>query len=168
MSVLDDLRHGTAQLKFDRKEQRLNLEASRAVANLVLNVLAQEYLRRITMTQGIQKILANYESFYHEAVRRGGTALGEGNLVDENPDWVKFARVMMPIMHMPAEMMAGEVRKRGEVSKVLDIAAGHGIFGIAVAKQNPSAHIYAADWKNVLEVATQNAQAMGVADRHHG
>jgi SAM-dependent methyltransferase len=102
-----------------------------------------------------------------EAVRRGGTALGEGNLVNENPDWVKFARVMMPIMHMPAEMMAGEVRKGGEVSKVLDIAAGHGIFGIAVAKQNPSAQIYAADWKNVLEVATHNAQAMGVSDRYH-
>ena len=102
-----------------------------------------------------------------EAVRRGGTALGEGNLVTENPDWVKFARAMMPLMHMPSEMMAGELRKGGEVSKVLDIAAGHGIFGIAVGKQNPAAHIYAADWKNVLEVATANAQAMGVADRYH-
>ena len=49
----------------------------------------------------------------------------------------------------------------------LDIAAGHGIFGISVAKQNPAAHIYAADWKNVLEVASKNAQAMGVADRYH-
>ena len=26
-----------------------------------------------------------------EAVRRGGTALGEGTLEPENPDWVKFA-----------------------------------------------------------------------------
>jgi 2-polyprenyl-3-methyl-5-hydroxy-6-metoxy-1,4-benzoquinol methylase len=102
-----------------------------------------------------------------EAVRRGGTALGEGTLVTENPDWVKFAQAMMPLMHIPAEMMAGEIRMGGEVNKVLDIAAGHGIFGIAVAKQNPAAHIYAADWKNVLEVATSNAQAMGVADRYH-
>ena len=58
-------------------------------------------------------------------------------------------------------------RKGGEAHKVLDIAAGHGIFGISVAKQNPAAHIYAADWKNVLEVATKNAQTMGVADRYH-
>ena len=36
-----------------------------------------------------------------------------------------------------------------------------------MAKQNPAAHIYAADWKNVLEVATKNAQTMGVADRYH-
>lgn len=102
-----------------------------------------------------------------EAVRRGGTALGEGTLERENPDWVKFARAMMPLMHMPAEIMAAELRKGGEAHKVLDIAAGHGIFGIAVAKQNPAAHIYAADWKNVLAVANENAQSMGVADRHH-
>jgi SAM-dependent methyltransferase len=102
-----------------------------------------------------------------EAVRRGGTALGEGTLEPENPDWVKFAQAMMPLMHMPAEIMAAELRKGGESHKVLDIAAGHGIFGIAVAKQNSAAHIYAADWKNVLEVAKKNAQAMGVADRYH-
>ena len=102
-----------------------------------------------------------------EAVRRGGTALGEGTLTPENPDWVKFAQAMMPLMHRPAEMMATELRKGGEAHKVLDIAASHGIFGIAVAKENPGAHIYAADWKNVLEVASTNARAMGVGDRYH-
>jgi hypothetical protein len=102
-----------------------------------------------------------------EAVRRGGSALGEGNMVPENPDWVKFARAMMPIMVMPAQIMAAELCKGGEAHKVLDIAAGHGIYGITVAKQNPSAEIYACDWKNVLAVAEENARAMGVGDRHH-
>jgi hypothetical protein len=74
-----------------------------------------------------------------EAVRRGNTALGEGTLERENPDWVKFARAMMPRMHMPAEIMAAELRKGGEAHKVLGIAAGHGIFGTSVAKQNPTA-----------------------------
>ncbi|HEV2388255.1 MAG TPA: class I SAM-dependent methyltransferase [Candidatus Acidoferrales bacterium] len=102
-----------------------------------------------------------------EAVRRGGCALGQGTLEPENPDWVKFAQAMMPLMSMPAGIMAAELRKGGEARQVLDIAAGHGIFGIAVAKQNPAAHIHAADWKNVLEVARTNAQAMGVANRYH-
>src|SRR5579864_5972787 len=103
-----------------------------------------------------------------EAVRRGGTALGVGVMLEpENPDWVKFANGMMPMMHRPSEVIAAELRKGGEAHKVLDIAAGHGIFGISVAKQNPAAHIYASDWKNVLEVASKNAQAMGVADRYH-
>jgi ubiquinone/menaquinone biosynthesis C-methylase UbiE len=102
-----------------------------------------------------------------DAVRQGGSALGEGNLVPENPDWVKFARAMMPMMAMPAQIMAAELRKGGEAHKVLDIAAGHGIYGITVAKQNPAAAIYACDWKNVLAVAEENARAMGVGDRHH-
>ncbi|HEY6414009.1 MAG TPA: class I SAM-dependent methyltransferase [Edaphobacter sp.] len=102
-----------------------------------------------------------------EAVRTGGTALDEGNLVPENPDWVKFANAMMPLMYMPSEIVATELRKGGEAHKVLDIAASHGIYGISVARQNPSAHIYGCDWKNVLEVAEQNAQAMGLADRYH-
>ena len=102
-----------------------------------------------------------------EAVRRGGTALGEGMLDPENPDWVKYARGMMPMAHRPAEIIAAELRKNSEVHKVLDIAAGHGMFGISVAKQNPVAHIYASDWKNVLEVAQKNAVAMGIGDRYH-
>jgi 2-polyprenyl-3-methyl-5-hydroxy-6-metoxy-1,4-benzoquinol methylase len=102
-----------------------------------------------------------------EAVRRGGTELSAGMLEPENPDWVKFAHGMMPLMHRPSEIMAAELRKGGEAHKVLDIAACHGIFGISVAKQNPSAHIYASDWKNVLEVAQKNARRMGVGDRHH-
>jgi 2-polyprenyl-3-methyl-5-hydroxy-6-metoxy-1,4-benzoquinol methylase len=101
------------------------------------------------------------------AVRCGGSALGQGTLQPENPDWVKFARAMMPLVHRPAEIMAVELRKSGEVHKVLDVAASHGIFGISVAKHNPAAQIYAADWKNVLEVASRNAQVMGVADRYH-
>jgi ubiquinone/menaquinone biosynthesis C-methylase UbiE len=102
-----------------------------------------------------------------DAIRKGGSALGEGNMLPDNPDWVKFAEGMMPLMVMPAQIMATELRKGGEVRKVLDIAAGHGIYGIFVAKQNPTAQIYACDWKNVLAVAEKNAQRMGVGDRHH-
>jgi 2-polyprenyl-3-methyl-5-hydroxy-6-metoxy-1,4-benzoquinol methylase len=102
-----------------------------------------------------------------EAVRRGGTAMGDSPVVAENPEWVTFARAMMPLMRMPAQMMAAELRNGGEAQKVLDIAAGHGIYGITVAKENPDAQVYAADWKGVLEVARANAEAMGVSDRYH-
>ena len=103
-----------------------------------------------------------------EAVRHGGTAReDEGSTVAENPEWVIFARAMMPLMRMPGQLMAMQLRKDGEAHKVLDIAAGHGMYGISVAKENPGAQVYAADWKNVLEVAKGNAQAMGVGDRYH-
>jgi SAM-dependent methyltransferase len=102
-----------------------------------------------------------------DAVRRGGTAMGNGTLEAENPDWVKFAEAMMPLMFMPAKLTAAELRKGGESHKVLDVAASHGIYGIAVAQLNPNAQIYAADWKNVLEVGAKNAENMGLANRYH-
>jgi predicted nicotinamide N-methyase len=110
------------------------------------------------------------EGFKHlaEAVRRGGTALeNDGTVGPDNPVWVNFARGMAGLMSMPAQMMAKLVDPNPDRKlKILDIAAGHGLFGIAFATNNPQAEITALDWKAVLEVAKENAQKAGVADRY--
>lgn len=103
------------------------------------------------------------------AVRQGGsTVSGEASLDPESPMWVKFAQNMMPMMIPAAQIMAGNLGfATDRPLKVLDIAAGHGIFGIFVAQKYPEAEIYAVDWANVLAAATTNAEKFGVADRHH-
>ena len=101
-----------------------------------------------------------------EAVRQGGCAVNDP-FEPNDPVWVIFARHMMSMMRMPSENLAAALTKEAPARKVLDIAAGHGLFGIAVARHNPDAQIYALDWPKVLEVATENAQQAGVADRHH-
>ncbi len=102
-----------------------------------------------------------------DCVRKGGTVQpGEGSVEPDNPFWVLFARAMAPMMAIPAKAMAEQVAGRGRI-RVLDIAAGHGVFGIAVAQQNPQADITAVDWKAVLEVANENAVKAGVVDRWH-
>ena len=103
-----------------------------------------------------------------DAVRKGGTVMeDEGTVSKENPLWVNFARGMAPLMAMPAQLMAKlvEPQPAGKL-KILDIAAGHGLFGIAFATNNPDAEITAVDWQPVLEVAKENAQRFGVADRY--
>jgi ubiquinone/menaquinone biosynthesis C-methylase UbiE len=50
--------------------------------------------------------------------------------------------------------------------KVLDVAAGHGLFGIAIAQLNPRARIVALDFPSVLAVASENAVRCGVSDRY--
>lgn len=102
------------------------------------------------------------------AVRKGGTtAEDDGTIEPDNPIWVDFARGMAGLMTLPAELLAKVVSAdRGEPWKVLDIAAGHGMFGVTIAKHNPNARIVAVDWANVLHVATENATRFGVADRH--
>jgi SAM-dependent methyltransferase len=101
-------------------------------------------------------------------VRHGGTLQPEGaTLAPEHPAWVTFARAMIPMMALPAQSIA---RLVGDAAtgpiKVLDIAAGHGIFGIQIAKLNPAAEVFAQDWPNVLQVAQENARAAGLADRY--
>ncbi len=51
--------------------------------------------------------------------------------------------------------------------KMLDIAAGHGLFGIAFAQQYLNIEVTALDWAAVLEVAQENARRAGVGDRYH-
>lgn len=100
------------------------------------------------------------------AVRKGGTVMdGEGTVSHDNRIWVKFARAMAPMTTIPARFIAEQLPASGAL-KVLDIAAGHGMYGIAVAQRNPGAEIFALDWEAVLEVAKEHAAAAGVADRY--
>lgn len=102
------------------------------------------------------------------AVRRGGTAMpAEGTVETEHPVWVDFARAMQPLMTMPARQIV-EVFScpRDRPVRILDIAAGHGAFGIAFAERYANVEITALDWPQVLEVARENARAAGVEDRY--
>jgi len=101
-----------------------------------------------------------------EAVRSGGLPPTATNTVaDDNPIWIEFARSMWPMIMPPAQVIAELVAGTGDV-KVLDIAAGHGFFGITIAQRNPRAEIVAVDWPSVLAVATEHARGAGVQDRH--
>src|SRR5262249_60534526 len=98
------------------------------------------------------------------AVRGGGTRLGaEGTLAPEHPVWVEFARAMVPGGAFMGPLLARllDVQASGHM-KVLDVAAGHGLYGIAVASQNPAPEVVALDWPNVLAVACEHAEASGV------
>ena len=102
-----------------------------------------------------------------ETVRKGGTSNAQGDNTKPNDDlWVNFARSMAPLTTVSAGFIADLAgAKEGKACKVLDIAAGHGMFGITIAKQNRNAQITAVDWAPVLAVAKENAATVGVADR---
>jgi 2-polyprenyl-3-methyl-5-hydroxy-6-metoxy-1,4-benzoquinol methylase len=121
---------------------------------------AIEFLLSPMLTDHFKDLAAN--------VRKGGTVMTEeGTLAPEHPVWVRFARAMAPMMGLPAQLLAGLVAgASSQKMKVLDVAAGHGLFGINFAQQNPNAEIVAVDWPNVLEVARENAEAAGVSGRY--
>ena len=112
-------------------------------------------------------LLAGFEDLAG-AVRQGGTVIPQGGTVStENPVWVKFARAMAPMAAPAAGQLPPLVGAPTEGKfKVLDIAAGHGLYGLAFARHNPEAEVVALDWPGVLEVAKENARAAGVSERY--
>ena len=100
---------------------------------------AIEFLLSPMLTDGFKDLAA--------AVRKGGAVVSEeGVVAPEHPIWVKFARAMAPMTAMPSQSMAKLVDDKADRNlKILDIAAGHGLYGIAFAKNNPQAEIVALD-----------------------
>jgi cyclopropane fatty-acyl-phospholipid synthase-like methyltransferase len=100
-------------------------------------------------------------------VRNGGSP-GLANIAPENPLWVTFAEAMASFVAPQATLVAQYVASWPvKPRRVLDVAAGHGLFGIALAQTVPDASVTAVDWPTVLEVARTNAERAGLRDRYH-
>jgi ubiquinone/menaquinone biosynthesis C-methylase UbiE len=102
-----------------------------------------------------------------KAVANGGTAEPQqGSITPEHPMWLTFASAMGGLMFPAAgglaELMPLDSRRP---TKVLDIAASHGVWGFAFARKNPKTRLVALDWSPVLKYTRVNAQTAGIADR---
>lgn len=113
-------------------------------------------------------LMAGYQDLA-AVVRKGGTVMGEhGTVAPDHPIWVDFARAMAPLMALPAQLIVNLINPDPtRPLRILDLAAGHGLFGITFARHHPQAQIVAVDWPNVLALAEENAQKAGVRDRYH-
>jgi ubiquinone/menaquinone biosynthesis C-methylase UbiE len=100
-------------------------------------------------------------------VRTGRVHTSEhGTTAPDHPVWMEFARAMGPMMVPAAQGVAALVPlDPARDTRVLDVAASHGAYGIAFAQRNPRAQIVALDWAAVLAVAEENAAAAGLAER---
>lgn len=100
-----------------------------------------------------------------EAVRDGTIPPAE-SVDGEHEVWTLFAHAMASLIALPAKLTAelADLDPNAE-TKVLDIAARHGEFGMAVARRFPTARIVAQDWPAVLAVARERALRAGLADR---
>lgn len=86
----------------------------------------------------------------------------------DHPVWVRFARAMAPFSIHVAKRVAAWVAALPQLPcTVLDVAAGHGLFGIEVARAISGAAVTAIDWAPVLSVARENVAAAQLNDRVH-
>lgn len=98
-------------------------------------------------------------------VRNGGSP-GLAHLAPDHPVWLRFAKAMSSAARLAAKRAAVYLaHPAGPPAKVLDVAAGHGFYGIELAKAFPEAVVTAVDWPSVLELASANAREAGIAER---
>jgi len=149
---------------FLKKEDK-RYSATNDVATF-LNRKSPSYMGSAAFFLGSPMLLENFRDIAG-CVRKGGTVNAGGSLRPEHPMWVEFARSMAPIAAMDAELVAKLLNADTMRNcKVLDIAAGHGMYGIALGRHNPNAEIVALDWQNVLVVARENAEKAGISSRY--
>jgi SAM-dependent methyltransferase len=100
-----------------------------------------------------------------QSVRDGYSSLGTS--MTEPAMWCIFARAMLPVAAQVAAAVAGmlDVSSSGDL-RVLDIAASHGEYGLAVARVNPRARVVALDGPEVLAIARQRADEAGLGERY--
>jgi 2-polyprenyl-3-methyl-5-hydroxy-6-metoxy-1,4-benzoquinol methylase len=79
----------------------------------------------------------------------------------------EFVKSLFSINFAPATTLAAELKGKREVSDILDLAAGSGVWGIVLAEEFPQARVTAVDFPAVLEVTKETAEKRGVADRFH-
>ena len=100
-------------------------------------------------------------------VRRGGSD-GLAHLAPSHSIWVRFAEAMIPVASVTAKRAAAYLASLdNRPDKVLDVAAGHGLYGIELARRLPEANVTALDWPEVLTLARRNAEDAGVGNRFH-
>jgi 3-hydroxy-5-methyl-1-naphthoate 3-O-methyltransferase len=81
----------------------------------------------------------------------------------------QFVEDLLPMNFPAAKTLAEHLAQAGgdtnRPMKVIDLAAGSGVWGIAIAQRFPQARITAVDWPTVAQITQDVAKRFGVGDR---
>ena len=104
-----------------------------------------------------------------EAVRNDGSILSEHAETPSAPFWETFAKssgsmAMGASLALEAQLHDWTA-KRGTKVRVLDVAAGSGIYGYAFVQKNPNVELTTLDWPNVIAESKQWARKLNVDSR---
>ncbi len=103
----------------------------------------------------------------HEVVKTGKPAIE----VNDQSQGTKFFEQLVvdifPMSYAPAKALADHLKVAGSTKpvKVLDIASGSGVWGIALAEKSKNVQVTAVDWAGVIPVTKRVTQKHGVGNQ---
>ena len=100
-----------------------------------------------------------------EAVRAGGSILEQHAETPRHPFWETFARASTALAAPSAgaleHTLQGWLASQARV-RVLDVAAGSGLYGYTLAQKNSNVELTSLDWPNVLVETRKTAERLGL------
>ncbi len=76
-----------------------------------------------------------------------------------------FVSDIFPMSYPAAQALAGHLAASGGAGRVLDLATGSGVWGIALAQGSEQVRVTAVDWPDVLPVTRKTVARFGLTDR---
>jgi ubiquinone/menaquinone biosynthesis C-methylase UbiE len=103
----------------------------------------------------------------NEVVATGSNAKAVNQQQAGTEFFEKFVNDLFPMNYPAARELASHLNLDASAStaSVLDLAAGSGVWGIALAQSSPQIRVTAVDWSGVIPVTRKNAERFGLADR---
>jgi ubiquinone/menaquinone biosynthesis C-methylase UbiE len=186
--VFNALDEGPKTVDTLSAETRTSRRGLRAILNalLGLELLSRDDQGRYALTPESATFLVSGKPTFHgafflltsesmlskwrelnEIVRSGRPAQHINREQDGVGFFSRFVEDIFP-MHYPAAQRLGEAlgvaRARAPLS-VLDLAAGSGVWSVALAQQSPHVRVTAIDWAGVIPITRKVTERLGIADR---
>jgi len=102
-----------------------------------------------------------------DIVREGRPAVAVNQEAEGTEFFSQLVENIIPMSYPPAQKLGDHLklaRTRNEI-RVLDLAAGSGIWGIALAQKSPRVRVTAVDWAGMIPTAKRITQKFGIGDR---
>ena len=102
-----------------------------------------------------------------DIVRDGRPAVAVNQETEGTEFFSQLVETIIPMSYAGAQKLADhlKVAKAKEQVRVIDLAAGSGIWGLAVAQRSPRVRVTAIDWAGMIPTTKRITEKFGVRDR---
>jgi ubiquinone/menaquinone biosynthesis C-methylase UbiE len=186
--VFDSLENGAKTSEQVAKETGASARALRILMNALvgLNLLKKDRQGNYSLTQEsaaflLSSKLGTHAGFFgtiapqiisrwlrlSDIVREGRPAVAVNQETEGTEFFTQLVERIIPMSYPPAQKLGDHLKltKTKNEIRVLDLAAGSGIWGIALAQKSPRVRVTAVDWAGMIPTTKRITQEFGVGDR---